>query len=42
LLKFKFTQIFLMGQNKFSKMAEFFEKPADNSANSADNLVNSA
>jgi hypothetical protein len=34
LLKFKFTQIFLIGQNRFSKMTIFFEKLVDNSVNS--------
>jgi hypothetical protein len=35
LLKFKFTQIFLMGQNSFSKMTELSVNSAELSANAA-------
>jgi hypothetical protein len=43
LLKFKFTQIFLMGQNIFfSKMTHFFEKPVDNSVKPVDNSIKPA
>jgi hypothetical protein len=44
LLKFKFTQIFLMVQNdpiRFSKTTEFYEKPVDNSIQPANNSVKS-
>jgi hypothetical protein len=39
LLKFKFIQIFLMGQNVFQKMAEFLKKSTDNSVKPVDNSV---
>jgi hypothetical protein len=36
LLKFKFTQIFLMGQNNFSKMTELSVNAVELSANAAE------
>jgi hypothetical protein len=42
LLKFKFTQIFSMGQNGFLKMTELFAKPVDNSVKPVDNSVKPA
>jgi hypothetical protein len=42
LLKFKFTQIFLMGQNSFSKMTELSVNAAELSVNSAELSANAA
>jgi hypothetical protein len=42
LLKFKFTQIFLMGQNNFLKMTELSLNVAELSVNSAELSANAA
>jgi hypothetical protein len=42
LLNFKFTQIFLMGQNGFSKMIELSVNVAELSVNSAELSANAA
>jgi hypothetical protein len=42
LLKFNFTQIFLMGQNGFSKMTELLENAAELSVNSTELSANAA
>jgi hypothetical protein len=42
LLKFKFSQNFLMGQNGFSKMTELWVNAAELSVNSAELSTNAA
>jgi hypothetical protein len=42
LLKFKFTQIFLMGQNGFSKMTELSVNAVELSVNSTELSANAA